>query len=553
MKISLNSHNSTKGVNNSRGLKKKIQKTYVIIILLIGIGLAIRFHYFIPEIPLTTDALSYFFYAVDISVTEKLPMNYSPPNNGWPIFVSFFFRIFTFENTLEFMQLQKILTITISTITVIPLYFLCRKFFNEKISIVASSIFILDPRIIFNSLAGITEPLYILLCTTSLTFFLSERKSFVYFSFIAVSFASLIRSEGLFLFFALSILFLIKFRKDRYVVLKYLPALAIALIILLPMISYRVEAVGYDSLFGRIIDSLNYVFEPLIENDGDQNYGFESTSKLEPTNSGIPYISTGIENFTKFFGWSLIPIFIFFVPIGFFIFLKKIEVNRLTIIISGICISLPAFHAYGSDHLDTRYLFMLYPFYCIIAGFTIEKILRKTNQKEMVSIVIILLMIIVSISFIEIRDMEQKLENEYTILATKIAKLEAKTNSFYPASNYLETAQIPSNFKDLEKYFFKEREEKLSIRFTIPQKSSIIEIENAELNKFMKNAEKNSITHLVIDLEGNRPEFFKDIFENEIKFPFLEKVYDSKDEGFYYHVKIFKINYEIFGKLIKNN
>ena len=35
---------------------------------------------------------------------------------------------------------------------------------------------------------------------------------------------------------------------------------------------------------------------------------------------------------------------------------------------------------------------------------------------------------------------------------------------------------------------------------------------------------------------------------NEERYAFLEKIYDSKDESFDYHVKIFEIDYEKFGK-----
>ena len=33
------------------------------------------------------------------------------------------------------------------------------------------------------------------------------------------------------------------------------------------------------------------------------------------------------------------------------------------------------------------------------------------------------------------------------------------------------------------------------------------------------------------------------VFNNEEKYPFLTKEYDSKENGFKYHIKLFKINY----------
>ena len=68
------------------------------------------------------------------------------------------------------------------------------------------------------------------------------------------------------------------------------------------------------------------------------------------------------------------------------------------------------------------------------------------------------------------------------------------------------------------------------------------------LNKFTKEEEE----------EFNKDESDKYLLEcnNHINnltklYPFLEIVYDSKEDKFSYHVKIFKINYEKFDKLAK--
>ena len=78
----------------------------------------------------------------------------------------------------------------------------------------------------------------------------------------------------------------------------------------------------------------------------------------------------------------------------------------------------------------------------------------------------------------------------------------------------------------------------------------IIPIKTDNIVKFLKNTNKQEITHLVIDdREQRRAPFVKDIFQNEDKFPYLTKIYDSNDDGFSYHVKIFKINFEKFSEL----
>ena len=44
-------------------------------------------------IPLTHDAVGYFWYAIDTTVLEKFPTDYSFPNTGWPMFLSLVFGI----------------------------------------------------------------------------------------------------------------------------------------------------------------------------------------------------------------------------------------------------------------------------------------------------------------------------------------------------------------------------------------------------------------------------------------------------------------------------
>ncbi len=541
MRIYLDS-NSKENLNQTSVIEQTsafwTKKTILIISGLFGAGIIIRSMYFEPGIPVTFDALSHFFYAKDIAITGSLPVNYSPANNGWPIFMSFFFKIFSFDNTFQYMELQRWLSITISTLTIIPVYALSRKFFDDKISFVVASIFVFEPRLIYNSLFGITEPLYIFLGALSMVFFLSDRNRIIYASFAIVALASLVRSEGLFLFFALSILFFIKFRKDRYIVFfKYLPALIIFLLILLPMTFYQMDAAGFDTLFGRVADTVVYVSQDPIETN---------------SKSGIPYVLTAIENFVKFLGWSFIPLFIFFIPTGIFIYFKNFNFKKLALLIFAACLSLPALHAYGGSNLDTRYLFMFYPIFCVISGFTIRKILNNVSKNMLIALTLTSLILIGSLAFLEIREINLELEKDYYEISKKIITFEPVINDFYPASRYLETTQIPTNPNQFESYFFKERIDGLSIRYTLPQSSTIVQIENLNFQEYFDNAKKNSLTHLAIDLEENRPEFFKSIYENEQNYAFLEKVYDSQDKGFDYHVKIFKINYDILEQANEN-
>ena len=77
------------------------------------------------------------------------------------------------------------------------------------------------------------------------------------------------------------------------------------------------------------------------------------------------------------------------------------------------------------------------------------------------------------------------------------------------------------------------------------------EIDN--LRDYFQVLEKQKITHLLLDGINNAPEIndelrlhLIDIFNHENKYLFLVKEYDSRENGFNYHVKLFKINYDLY-------
>ena len=61
-------------------------------LLIIGIGaITIRLIFFQNELIFSGDNLSYFKYAIDVSLTGESPFAIYIQNNGWPLFVSVFF------------------------------------------------------------------------------------------------------------------------------------------------------------------------------------------------------------------------------------------------------------------------------------------------------------------------------------------------------------------------------------------------------------------------------------------------------------------------------
>ena len=502
------------------------------ILIICIISLLIRLYYFDPEMPVLQDALGYFFYATDINLLKQLPLNYTPANNGWPIFLSLFFSVFQFDNVLSYMQVQRLTSIIISVITIIPVYFLCAKFFDKRFCLLGASIFAFEPRLIQNSLFGITEPLYILLGTTALVLFLESNKKLIYLSFALAAITALVRAEGLFLLLAFSIMFFVRYRKDRLVIPRYILVIIIVVLILLPMSLYKIEASGTDNLFMRVLSSISQ-YSQTREPSGDELLG-------------SPSVLTGFEHFPKYLGWDLIPIFIFFVPLGAILIFKNLNHQNVTIIVSIVAMSLPAFYAYSIPLPDTRYFYFLYPMLCVISLFTVKKFAYRFDNPNIILILIIGGILLSSSVFLD-----YKIDNEHRkeafLIAQQIAKTPKMVNQYLPESGYLEVAEIPQKWSDLKPYFFMQREKGLSIRSSIPHQISVISTNDFDsLEQFIKISKEKGLTHLVIDSNQNRPNFLKDVFYEDEKYPYLIKEYDSFDFGLKYHVKIYEIDFGIF-------
>ena len=84
------------------------------------------------------------------------------------------------------------------------------------------------------------------------------------------------------------------------------------------------------------------------------------------------------------------------------------------------------------------------------------------------------------------------------------------------------------------------------------------EIDN--LRDYFQVLEKQKITHLLLDEINNSSLIndelrlhLRDIFNHENKYPFLVKEYDSKENGFNYHLKLFKIDYDLYNEWVNEN
>ena len=494
-------------------------KISLLIIFLVGFG--IRVFYFPYDLPLVIDGLDNFTYATAINYFRHLPTEWTPINNGWPIFLSFWFSIINLENTLQYMQLQRIISIVLSSLITIPVYFLCKKYFDEKIALVGATLFAFDPRIILNSLLGITEPLFILLGVSSLVLFLRYERKMMFLSFILASCCTIVRSEGIFLFFTLTILFFIKYKISKEIIKTYLPCVLIFMLILIPIMNYRIDVAGYDGIFQRATLGAGQIISMTNQNGNSE-------------------IIEGLGLFIKYLGWIMIPNFIIFLPFGIIQFFKHRKRETNFIIIFSIVCSMPILYAYIVQAQDTRYLYFLFPIFSLISLYSVRSYVSKFTKKNIVLLTIIIGIFIASIIFYEYDKIDYNEERELNEIVKSIPITPSGLNFHPTMTRYVSVTEIPDQWPFV---FYDE------IR-----KTKVVSTNNYEnLENFILDSRKD-LTHLIVDENSNLPKFLQEIYYSEGKFDYLDKVFDSKNSGFKHHVKLFEINYDMINtKIIQKN
>jgi len=487
-------------------------------------SLIFRLNYFPYDLPVVVDGLDYFFYATEISILKNLPQNWIVINSGWPIFLSFWFSIIQFEQTQQYMELQKILTVIISSATIVPIFYICKNFVGTKYAIIGAIIFGIDPRIVLNSLLGSTDPLYILLGAISVALLLKNNTKLTYLAFVFAAFCTIVRGEGIFFVLAITAIFFMKNKINFESIKIFIPSIIIFFVILVPILLQRIDISGSDGVFLRISQSA-------LETSVAAN-----TDKYQN-------IFSGVELFFKYLIWVLIPNFIVFVPMAIIYFIKtRLKENKFIIIFLTI-MSIPALYAYMVPAQDTRYLYFLFPMFSLLSTIVISKFLENKNLKNYLIILLISGIIISSILFYEYKKddwrINYQIENENMIIAEEIILIVDGVNVHPDESRYIRALQIPEKWP----YFYEE------INFKI---KSIPWLDNKSIESFIKE-NKEELTHIIVDDNEELPKFLSDIYHNEKKYDFLILEKDFQQLGFNSKLKIFKIDYNQFNMIYEQN
>ena len=520
----------------------KSKRARILFLITLGIsGLGIRLYFFPYDVPLFDDSQGYFWYAIDMSILNQLPSGHSIVNIGWPSFLSIIFQTMDSNNFLDYHNMQRFVGTVFSVATIFPVYFLCSMYFKKSYSLLGAALFVFEPRLIQNSFAGTPESMYVFLMALLLFLFLSNNFKKVYLAFGILALLALVRYEGLLMIIPISIVFFIRFRKQKRDLIKYIICISIFILILVPAAYFKTETMGPR------MDAFSHI------SAGPEYY----QASIQDNSSALTdFLYLGSINLIKFLGWALIPSFIIFVPLGIIFIFKKIDYKKSTIIFTIVVMLLPAFYAYSRDIPEIKYIFVLYPIFCVLACFTFKIFLEKFQRKNLIFCMIIGGIVLSSMIFVEWKSIDNEHYQEVYEIFTEFEQKEMKINKEFGKSDgeflYIHWVRVENaeKFPILKKELLPGK-----IKF-VPMKITQLHPDLYNLRDYFQFLEKQKVTHLILDKYSNAQLQHElslnllDIFNHENKYPFLIKEYDSKENGFNYHLKLFKIDYDLYDEWI---
>ena len=396
-------------------------------------------------------------------------------------------------------------------------------------ALICATAFAFAPRLIENSLLGLTEPLFLLLAIISLNLFLSEKKILIIISFAIAGLFSIVRYEGLLILVPLTIIFFLRFHKKRSDILKYGFAIGIFLLIIIPIAMIRIETTGQDGLTSHLIHGPGYYVDVTNES-GSYNQLFH-------------FLEKGSTFLIQHIAFVSIPIFFIFIPYGVLEIFRKRDFKKWTIIIFGLVFLIPAFYAYSRGFQDTRYIIILYPIFCLTVGYTVRRINLKIQKPKMIFLLTVIFIFSSSLVFTNYSITDYEYEKEMYGISKQIFEITDTVNRDYEGLMYMKWANefvLSDEFPILQT----EIKEKLGKSKTvILGKGTKNNFDN--IDDYLSFAELEKMTHLILDGRNLETKFLNEIFSNEEKFPYLIKIYDSHEKGFKKQVKVFKIDYKL--------
>ena len=534
---------------------------YLVLIIVISLGLKLYTVDF--SIPPHSDD---FGYIVDSVQYNQGDFFISPKKNpGWSLFLAPFLSIINSDNFLDYASIARILTVGISAITIIPMYILARRFFDEKYSLIASCLFAFEPHLNYNSGGALSEPLLILVLISSMIFILHDKTKYHYLAFIFAGFCWWIRLEAIYPIIAISVIYFLIHRCKPNSLRNFSFCVVFLLIIISPMFIQR--DIQFDDPFyvwyGTTILSDDYA-ELLTSPEEAEITDFVEEhgvlGLMERLANGLMVLLNTLSRISFPFLFILIPFGILFSLRLVDQKLTRIKANWIMIIIIISILIIPF-----AIVDERRYLLVLFPFLIILSVIPIQRVTKyglntfSFNRRQKSGfLVIVASTILISSSVFTIGiagfgfgppntalEFEKVKFTEHLVENFDGRILREQTVDDYLA--YVNLVSSDNHFKSFksprEKDPFPDRYEPGKVvRISVYGKTMEELITNAEIKdlKFIGVLEKGSYFFPFLD----------NLYHNEENYPYMKKIFDSEQLSYKeFKIKVFEIDYKKFHEL----
>ena len=535
--------------------KKKIVVAIIIIAL---ISLSLKLITFDPSLLPPEDTFGYTLRA--ISHSNGIFLEPERKTLGWSLVASPFISLVNSDNFLDYVNTLRMLSLSISLFTIVPMYFLGRKFFNEKYALVSSLLFAFIPDLNYNSSQGLSEPIYILCVILAMNFILSRNDKVTYLAFIMSGFAWMMRWPGILIFVITSIIYFLNSGKSTKTIVKYSFCFFVFFIIVSPMLINRYMEYDDPLYFSQTPQLFTGDYSRLLA-ENTKNIEYSAFQYIE--DNGIlsfleKFVGGGITNIGSLLLRITFPFLIILFPIGIFFSIKPFDQNTKFIrsLWIMILISLFSMTTYLAVVPEKRLLFAILPFIIIIGTIPIQRLIQyglstfsfTNNMKNIALIRIILLILGLSLFAAHRYSLVDSIENEERIqfgnyLTEHLKGKIIDAGNTLQGLSYAQLSNPIGNFKTFDPRL---GDDNLRNSLQLLQ----ISIHGKTLDSFILNSELNELKYISINEKGVTEQwypFLSDVYDNEEKYPYLEKVFDSEESGYKkFKVKVFEIDYDKF-------
>ena len=555
-------------MNNSSSLKKSNITTIVICLIIIS---SISIGFKLSHVDFSNPIIGEDTYVYVLGAFSVINGDFSQPDRkalGWSIFISPFYLLTDSTDLLDYLNITRILSIAISTVTIIPMYILARRFFDEKYSLMASCLFAFEPHLNYNSVLGLSEPIFILGIVLASIFILQKNHNwYFYLSFLLAGIVWWVRFNGLVMVMILSIVFFVVYKPSSKNFLKYLVCIGLFLIIVSPILIQRYDQFG-DPLYFAVSDN-HFI------GDAYSNYAI-NTKDIEY--SASDYIQdNGVISFVERFGLTglhimvldmfkmLFPYLIFLLPFGVLFSIRSFAQDKdyiksiWILLLVNLGFLIMVFSVWG----DMRLIYHVFPFIIIISTIVIQRVVKHglstfqfSEKQKNFFLVGVISIVIISASILTLRmDESDKLLDQERIEFSKL--LTQKFNGKISAGGDVLRLLTYTQLQD-SPYLFKEFKTS-TYDFSIGRDSDLFASGNMlertvlyakSLDELIEIGKEYDLKYIAINKEQSKNDWYgylTNLYDEGENYPFLTKVLDTKEIGFKkFKVKVFEINYDRF-------